>query len=332
MLFKNTIYVEEELKNHPSVKDIIHKLKTQNIIYIKHYKDILNQTGGNWDVQKKYQKIILAHRKENFFYQGSYLTPNFGYDLFFYNTLAINCLYDCSYCYLQGMYNTPHLVIFVNNVDFINATKELLKKHANKKIYLALSYDTDLPAIEHLYPYCAEWINFAKENNNLTIEIRTKSNNISFLNNILPIDNVILAWSILPEKIIHLFEPATPNLKQRISAINQAVSNGWKVMLCIDPLIAIPDYKTIYSDFIKQISIEIPLQKIHKISLGTFRMNADFFKNVKKNKLSMHPIYNYPYHKKNNIIEYPEEVKKMLIKEIIENIKLNDRNKFEIYE
>lgn len=332
MLFKNTLYIEEELKNNASALAIIKKLKPQNIIYIKHYKDLLNQTGGDWDFQKKYQKLILAQRTDNFYYQGSNLTPHFGYDLFFYNTLAINCLFDCSYCYLQGMYNTPHLVIFINNNDFLDATEKLITKHPNKKIYLALSYDTDLPALETFYPFCQEWIEFARNHKNLTIEIRTKSNKIEFIKNKIPLENAVLAWSILPEQLIHLFEPATPNLASRITAINEALSCGWKVMLCIDPLIAVPGYENILEEFINKIKNEIELEKVYKISVGTFRMNSDYFKNIKKNKQFSCALYNYPYIKKNNAVEYPDDIKFKLINNLIEKLNLKNSNQLAIYE
>ena len=29
-----------------------------------------------------------------------------------------NCLFDCRYCFLQGMYNSSNFVIFVNYEDF----------------------------------------------------------------------------------------------------------------------------------------------------------------------------------------------------------------------
>mgnify|MGYP006970641936 FL=1 len=29
----------------------------------------------------------------------------------------MNCIYDCSYCYLKGMYPSGHMVLFVNIED-----------------------------------------------------------------------------------------------------------------------------------------------------------------------------------------------------------------------
>ena len=32
-----------------------------------------------------------------------------------------NCIYDCDYCYLQGMYPSANIVVFVNHEDFFDA-------------------------------------------------------------------------------------------------------------------------------------------------------------------------------------------------------------------
>jgi len=38
----------------------------------------------------------------------------------------LNCVYDCEYCYLQGMYPSANIVVFVNFEDFTNAADEKL--------------------------------------------------------------------------------------------------------------------------------------------------------------------------------------------------------------
>lgn len=331
MLFKKVIYVEEKILNTPIVNQIINKLKTEKVIVINHYKDVLNQTNADWRFEKSIQKIILAHKEDNFYYKGSYLTPHFGFDEFYYNTLAINCLYDCSYCYLQGMFNSPHIVLFVNNSDFIEACKQLLINKANKKIYFALSYDTDLAALEALYPYCKEWMNFAANHPNLTIEIRTKSSQTIHFENYPKIENAIFAWSLLPDEIIKKFEPLTPNLNQRIKAINKAIIDNRKVMLCIDPLIYIPQFEKIYSDFMDELNQKIDLNAIHLISIGAFRMNEKFYGNIKKSNEN-NELYQYRYQVYDGVITYRKNESEKLINVITQ--KLNDFNfkKYVVYD
>ncbi|MEW6773666.1 MAG: spore photoproduct lyase family protein [Bacteroidota bacterium] len=310
-MFKHIIYIEKDVEKYTSTQNIIQKLQPPHIEIIDHYKEVLNQPNSNWLFNKAYQKIILAKRKDEFYYNGSALTHSIGFKHFYYNTLALNCLYHCEYCYLQGMYNTPHIVLFLNNNDFLSATKQLIKK-INDKIYLALSYDTDLPALEKYYPYCQEWIDFANKQKLLNIEIRTKSNQLSFLNHCRPSDNVLLSFTLSPDIIQQLYEPFTPSLTQRLNAIKTALNNNFNVMLCFDPLIHIQNFQDIYSDFFEKIFKEINPSSIKATSVGTFRMNNEFLKRIRKNG-NTSDLYFYQYEVKNKIVTYPESLKNDLI-------------------
>ncbi|GIV27202.1 MAG: deoxyribodipyrimidine photo-lyase [Bacteroidia bacterium] len=310
-MFKHLVYIEEKIARDSSTKKILEKLQPSEIVYIQHYKEVLNQTNSHWLFNKEHQKIILAKRESEFYYKGSYLTPTFGFKHFYYNALAINCLFHCEYCYLQGMYNTPHLVLFLNNQDFINAIQQFIHLN-NEKIYLALSYDTDLLALEQYYPYCKEWIQFANNEPRLTIEIRTKSHQIDLLNTIQPNDNVILSFTLSPEEIQKKYEPFTPKLEQRIIAVKKAIDKGFRVMICIDPMIYSSSYQSIYSKFLDYLFEQVSPKHIHAVSIGVFRMNKDFFKRIKKNGNNS-DIYYYNYEIENKMVSYSPDIRREMI-------------------
>lgn len=282
-MYKKIVYIEKSVAEHKVTKQILEKLQNPGCIYIDNYKDILNQNAASWRLQKQVQKIILAERKDNFYYKGSEVTPAFGYENFYYNTLAINCVYDCDYCYLQGMFTTPHLVLFVNNNDYLQATSALIKK-LQQPLYMALSYDTDLLAIENIYPYCAEWVNYVAAEKNITIEIRTKSVNVNALMKLIPNERVILAWTLSPQEVINFHEPLTPPENSRIKAIAKALQHGWRVRICIDPILHIPNWKAAYDALIKNLNEHVSMQQIDSFSLGVFRMNTDFLKRIKQQR------------------------------------------------
>lgn len=310
-MFKNIVYIEKAILKSHATENILNKINPEEVLLINDYKEILNQTNSHWLFNKHYQKIILAKRESEFYYEGAYLTSSLGYECFYYNTLALNCLFHCEYCYLQGMYNTPHLVMFLNNYDFIKATKQLIKR-TKKKIYMALSYDTDLLAIERYYPYCKEWMEFASQENNITIEIRTKSHQLDLISDAKISDNVILSFTLSPEYIQKTYEPFTPGLEQRLKAVKQAINKGYKVMLCFDPLIDNKQFKEIYLSFFEKIFSEIHPNSVNSISIGTFRMNNDFLKRIRKNG-NTSDIYYYQYEIKNKTATYPQTIKKEMI-------------------
>jgi spore photoproduct lyase len=292
-MYNQIIYIEKQIASHPNTLKICKQFNKAEVIYINHYKDVFNQTNANWRVQKANQKIILAKRNDNFYYKGSDITPSFGYQHFYYNTVALNCIYDCAYCYLQGLFGSANMVLFVNNEDFITATTQLLNQ-INQPVYFALSYDTDLLAIENWLPYCEEWITAATLQPNLIIEIRTKSANINAIAHLKAIPNVVLAWTISPQVVIEAYESKTPPLLSRLKAIKKAQELGWRVRICIDPIIDIDNWVQVYSHTINQIAENVNLSTIDSISLGVFRMNKAFLKQMQKQRQDVDILYK-PY-------------------------------------
>ena len=39
----------------------------------------------------------------------------------------MNCPFDCEYCYLKGMYQTPYTVVFVNFEDYAEEVRDRLR-------------------------------------------------------------------------------------------------------------------------------------------------------------------------------------------------------------
>ncbi|MCA6437299.1 MAG: DNA photolyase [Bacteroidetes bacterium] len=325
-MFKQFIYIEKQIAEHENTKRVLTKFTDAKIVYIDHYKDVFNQSGSEWRLQKQAQKLILAKRTDHFYYKGSNVTPDFGFKNFYYNTLALNCVYDCDYCYLQGLFSSAHFVLFVNNEDFISETIKLINQ-SSEQVYLALSYDTDLLAIENWLPYCKTWIDFAASQQNLTIEIRTKSANYKSLEYCKPVDNVVLAWTLSPQEIINLNEAKTPSLIQRLKAIKAFQTLGWKIRLCFDPLLIVKNWRAYYKEMLKLLQQEIDIDKIDTISLGVFRMNKLFLKNMQRRREDTSVLY-YPYELNEDIYTYnkyeKEELQNYLIEQLL-NINANFR-------
>ncbi len=109
----------------------------------------------------------------------------------------MNCIYDCEYCYLKGMYPSANVVLFVNLEDIFAEVERLLEQHS---VYLCVSYDTDLLAVEPVIGYTAEWMRFTTEHENLTIEVRTKSANVHYFKQQAVTERVIFAFTMSPQR------------------------------------------------------------------------------------------------------------------------------------
>ena len=276
------IYIEERAKEYAVTKSILNHFPDSTKIYIKHYKDLFNRGRQDYTLQKEAQKLILAVKEAPFLYNGPDICENFGFQNFYYTSLISNCIYDCHYCYLQGLYPSANMVIFVNINDFLNEVDGYLKKY--KDIYLCISYDTDLLALEGLVPYTGKWIEYASKRDNLLIEIRTKSANYSSISSYSPVSNVILAWTLSPQKIIDDYEHLTPNLDARLKCADMAIKDGWKVRLSFEPIIKINGWKEVYAKFMDHVFSIIQPEKLYDINIGTFRMNKDYFKKIGRSR------------------------------------------------
>lgn len=314
------IYVEKNILNNKITKEILNKFKNSKVIIINDYKEVFSGFDQNFSLQKNSQKLILARKKDNFFYKGSNLCHDFNNSTFFYTNNILNCLYDCKYCYLGGMYPSSNIVIFVNIEDYFENLEKISKDYED--IYLSVGYETDAVLFEFIYPFLNLWFKKINDLKNVKIEIRSKSN---ILHKILPMkvsERIIPAWTINPGNIIYKYEKRTPSLEKRIESIKKAQKNGWKIRLSIDPIIIENENKEDYIDFIKKIFMNLETNKIRDISIGLFRLPNSYLKNLKKHSNS--PIIFKDYNIINSIATYSSEQKerimKLFIKELAEYI------------
>ncbi len=283
------------------------KFSNSKIIFIKHYKDVFNRPNQDFGVQSKSKNLILARRETPFLYEGSYYSDGFEYEHFFYTPSILGCLYDCEYCYLSGMYNSANSVFFVNTGDFFDAVLPYL----NKPTLIAISYDTDTLAIESLTSHTKEWIAFAQNHPNLHLEVRTKSANFKAIKSLQSSDQVVLAWTLSPQKIIDLYEHKTPSLEKRLSSIKEAIDAGWRVRVCIDPVIYNEEFNELYPPLIEKLFRTIDAEKLFQLTLGSFRMSSTHLKKIKKLRRS--DIAFYPYEVKDNIVSYGKTIEQNIL-------------------
>lgn len=294
------VYVEKEAFNYSISSKILSHLKNSRIIEIDHYKDVFCRKNQNFVLQKNSPKLILAVKKNNFVYHGSEMCDDFGNDNFYYTSAVMNCVYNCEYCYLQGMYPSSNVVIFVNIDDTINEIEKMLKIHP---VYLCVSYDTDLMAIENITGFLHKWIEVGAKYENLKIEIRTKSANFKLLKDIHCLDNIILAWTLSPDKIIEEFEGNTPSLEKRLRSIEEAIDYGWRVRLCFDPILYIENWSELYKECIETTFNKLNKNKIYQVSIGVFRVSKDYLKIMSKLRVNS-KILAYPFITDDGICSY----------------------------
>lgn len=305
------LYIEKAVLDHPQTRRIIEKFDRSNIIVIGHYKEVFNRPSQSFAAQSHAKKLILAHKEGKFLHEGSPYSDGFGHRQFLYASSVMGCLYDCDYCYLQGLYPSANTVLFVNLED---AFAQLLP-HLGHDTLVATSYDTDTLAIESLSGQTRQWLSFAERHPNLHLEIRTKSANFRSLRELVPNPRVTLAWTLSPQAIIERYEHATPSLESRLKAAKDAVEAGWKVRLCIDPVIHTEGFETLYTDLIDTIFASLDPESVHQLTLGSFRMSQNHLRSLKKLRRS--DVAFYPYEVRDEMATYPQAIEQHILEVLL---------------
>ena len=283
------IYVEHDIFSDPISQAILTKYPHAQIITIDDYKQFFNRKNQNFILQRKSRKLILAKQKQHFTFLGTERVRSFGNKHIYSCSMIRNCKYHCEYCFLSGMHESAHIVLYVNIEDYkrevIYISETIQKEHPQDSVYLITSYLSDLPAFEELYPLCKTWINIVETLPNIELEIRSKSDayNTS-LRNIPASKKAILVWSFSPPHIIRQYEHGTASFHTRILQTKAAIEDGWRVRLCFDPIIYSPQWQKEYSESLKKILQYCPPESIEAISYGAFRMSKNHLQKMRKDR------------------------------------------------
>ena len=301
--------MEQAIKDNPAVDAILKQFQNATIIYIKHYKDVFCRASQHYNRQQASHTLIIANKSGAKIYKGSPVCQSFDNEYFYYTSCMMNCIYNCEYCYLKGMYQSGYMVLFVNLQETFYEVSHLLKKHP---VYLCVSYDTDLMAMENIFHLGESWCNFVNTineqfSNKLTIEIRTKCGSISNWKNLTANPNVIFAFTISPEYVIDAYEGGTSSHDSRLACAADVMEMGFPVRLCFDPMIHCPDWQKHYKAMIDKAVETIDFSRLYDISIGSFRISKEYLKQMRRN-MKDSAIANFPYENTAGFYHYPTDL------------------------
>ena len=303
------IYIEKEAMDYPLTKEILAKFQSSIKIEIDNYRNLFSRSRQNFVLQKMSPKLILAVKKDGYLYEGAKVCESFGNENFYYVSSVLNCIYDCEYCYLQGVYSSANIVVFVNIEDMFCEVEKVLEK---KSMYICISYDTDLLAMEGILGMVKRWYEFSLRHKNLKIELRTKSANLSFFYGLKANPNFIVAWTLSPSEIASKYENGTPGFEKRVESAAKLIELGWRVRICFDPVLYIERFEEVYGEMVDRCFDIIDGEKILDVSIGTFRISKEYLKRMKKNRGDSQILF-YPFSCKDGVYSYSGERIEMMM-------------------
>ena len=279
----DTLYIEKTVLNDPLSLRVQKHFHRSDVVEIEKYGEVFNVRAQNFRLQKNNPALILANKVG----KKIIATPSeyeAGGDQNFYFSHMLNCLYDCRYCFLQGMYRSANYLLFVNYEDFANDLRAHVSETDAINPWYFSGYDCDSLAFEPVTGFAEYFLEVFDERAmaKATLELRTKSTQIRSLLNRDAMENVVIAFSLNPESVISSVESGTPNLSKRLKAINQLQDAGWKVGLRFDPVVWHAGFEQNYREFFKTVFSSVNCQGLDSITLGGVRLPKDFHKTISK--------------------------------------------------
>lgn len=274
----DTIYIEEHIAEHPQTQAICSRFPRARKISVQRYQEVFNASAQNFRHQKKHPKLILARN------DGKRLHPtppgyHIGSKHNYYFSHMLNCVYDCRYCFLQGMYQSANHVVFVNNEDFFADIARTAQSIGSPTWFFS-GYDCDSLALDPITGFVDACLDQFENLDNAFLELRTKSTQIRPLLKRSAMQNVVVAFSLSPQPIISAEEHGTPSLEKRLDALRRLQQAGWPIGLRFDPLLYADNFQALYSEFFQQVFDTLDMSAVHSVSLGVFRLPKGFHKKL----------------------------------------------------
>ena len=276
-----TLYIEQDIVDHPRSRAIRERFPNARQIVCERYTEVFNPKAQNFRLQKQQPAMILAKKFKNLILQA----PQ-GYSIGaahnYYFSHMLNCLYDCRYCFLQGMFQSAHYVVFVNYEDFQHEIRKISTRLPETEIHFFSGYDCDSLALEPITQFTDSFLETFKKLPNAILELRTKSTQIRSLLDRSAIPNCIVAYSFTPEETAKALEHKAPPVSRRLDAMRKLQAHGWTLGLRFDPIIYQSDYKAQYRSLFDTIFSCIDIASVHSVSLGGFRLPEKFSRKMRK--------------------------------------------------
>ncbi len=305
------IYIEKQAKNYPQTKNILQKFKSANIIWIDNYKNIFDKKIPlNTSLKPNF---IVAKLNSNSITKAPDWYWHNNNQAYFLKT-SLNCVFDCSYCFLKWAFKNDIPVYFINYEDIkseilqkikninLEEKKEIEKndyelkleqniKYKNKIWFYSSDY-SDILAMDQISWFMQNFVSFFEKFDNTMMEVRTKSANIKPILDLWFVPkNTEFAFSLNPQELIKKYESGTSNLEERIKAINILLKKGYKVGLRFLPLLPVKNYEKIYSEFVKEISEKIDMKKISSTFVSGLLYTVSDYNNILKKYPKLDILY-----------------------------------------
>jgi spore photoproduct lyase len=224
-----------------------------------------------------------------------------------YVLTVLNCIFSCSYCYLQTYLDHRNIVVYTNLARLKREIERTLVSDPPRR--LTTGELGDSLALDELTRFTDELLPLFAGTGTL-LELRTKSDRADHLigrwKNVdgrsddartshavsrTPAvtearERLLVTWTLGPEEMIRSEEHGTASLDERLEAMGRTAASGIKVAVRLDPIVPFHAEPAAYDTLAERIAGAVREDAIYRFELGVMRYPPGLWDRVRESNPS----------------------------------------------
>ena len=222
-----------------------------------------------------------------------------------------NCGYGCSYCSIQSFFDGKQISF---DKGFADKLKNL-ELDPNKTYHIGTGQSSDSLMWGNSHGVLDAVIDFARDNPNVILELKTKSANVSHLLRADAPKNIICTWSLNTPTLIEFEEHGTAPLDKRLNAARKMADAGFLVGFHFHPIVHYDQWQQDYQDVVEQLGSSFKPEEVALVSMGTLTYIKSVMREIRKRAIPTQ-ILKMPMVDTNGKQSYPDEIKLSLFSHV----------------
>lgn len=219
------------------------------------------------------------------------------------------CGFACSYCSIQSFYTEGNIVFQENFTEKL----QHLQINSDNIYHIGTGQSSDSLMWGNKEGLLDSLFTFAWKYPNVILELKTKSDNISYLlNNKIP-PNVLVTWSLNTDTIIKAEEHLTASLQNRLKAAREIADRGALIGFHFHPMVFYKEWKKEYTNIFLQVQNIFSADEVALISLGTLTFIKPVIRQLRRHKIKS-KILQMPLADASGKLSYPLAIKRQMFK------------------
>jgi spore photoproduct lyase len=216
------------------------------------------------------------------------------------------CVYGCSYCSIQTFYGGKVSIVknFASKLSGIKLNKDEIYHIGTGQSSDSLAFGNEEGILEAL-------LAFARENQNVILEFKSKSDNVKYLLKANLPPNIICTFSLNPQVVVDNEEHFTSSLNSRIRAAKSLSDKGVLVGFHFHPMIYFKGYEEEYGKIARELVKTFDPKSVALVSMGALTFTKSILKQIRK-KADKSSILQMSLTAVGGKFSYPDKIKEQM--------------------